>query len=49
MRYDVIASSSAGNAVVINGNILVDCGVPFKRLNAVYKDLQIVLLTHIHS
>lgn len=49
MIYDVISTGSKGNAVVINNNILIDCGVSFKKLDVYYKSIQIVLLTHIHS
>ena len=49
MEYNIISTGSQGNAVVINDNILVDCGVTFKALKDVYKNLQIVLLTHIHT
>lgn len=48
MNYNIISTGSKGNAVVVNNHILIDCGVPFKALKDVYKDLQIVLLTHIH-
>jgi ribonuclease BN (tRNA processing enzyme) len=47
--YEVIASSSKGNAVIINKTILIDCGVPFKLLSDKYADFQLVLLTHWHS
>lgn len=47
--YNIISTGSIGNAVVVNSTILIDCGVPFKALKNVYKDLQLVLLTHIHS
>ena len=51
MTYDVIASGSSGNAVVINGEILIDCGVPYKTLeqSGYIKRLKLVLLTHQHS
>lgn len=49
MIYEIISTGSNGNAVVINKRILIDCGVPFKKLTDVYKELSIVLLTHIHS
>lgn len=49
MTYNIISTGSKGNAVVINGRILIDCGVPFKALEPVKKDLRLVLLTHIHS
>ena len=49
MTYDVLATGSSGNAVVINGTILIDCGVPFKTLEPVKKGLKLVLLTHVHG
>ena len=49
MEYEIISTGSQGNAVVINNNILIDVGVSFKALKNVYRKLQLVLLTHIHS
>lgn len=49
MNYNIISTGSQGNAVVVNDYILIDCGVPFKALNEVYRNLKIVLLTHIHT
>ncbi len=49
MKYNIISTGSHGNAVVLNDYILIDCGVSFKALNDVYKDLKIVLLTHEHN
>lgn len=47
MEYKIISTGSKGNAVVVDGHILIDCGVPFRRLESVYRDLDAVLLTHI--
>lgn len=49
MNYNIISTGSQGNAIVLNKIILIDCGVPFKELKDVYKDLKIVLLTHMHG
>lgn len=49
MNYKIIATGSAGNAVIINDNILIDCGVPYKSLRPYDKQLRLVLLTHEHS
>jgi len=49
MTYDIISTGSKGNAVVVNGNVLIDCGVPFKALREHYKNLQLILLSHIHG
>jgi len=47
--YNILASGSKGNAVIIEDRILIDCGVPFKALKPFVNDLALVLLTHIHS
>ena len=47
--YTIISTGSKGNAVVINGEIMIDCGVSFRALKGVYTGLKLVLLTHIHS
>ncbi len=49
MNYKIIETGSDGNATVIESRILIDCGVPFNKLKNHYKNLDIVLLTHIHS
>lgn len=48
MNYKIINSGSDGNAVLINGEILIDCGVAYKKISEYTKNLKIVLLTHIH-
>lgn len=49
MTYNIISTGSKGNAVVINDQILIDCGVPYKLLKSTLKNLKLVLLTHIHG
>ena len=49
MQCEILATGSAGNAVVLGGTILIDCGVPYKLLAPYVHDLRLVLLTHIHS
>lgn len=49
MTCNVIATGSKGNAVVLDGNILIDCGVPFRALEGICKELALVVLTHIHG
>ena len=49
MNYKIIESGSYGNATIVEDMILIDCGVSFKKLRDCYKNLKLVLLTHIHS
>lgn len=46
---NIISSGSSGNATVINGEILIDCGVSFTRLIGCMKELRLILLTHEHG
>lgn len=48
MRYNIINSGSDGNAIIINDEILLDCGVPFKKLEPYYKKLKLVFISHQH-
>ncbi len=49
MNYNIISTGSKGNAVVINDNVLIDCGVSYNKLKTVVGGLKLVLLTHIHQ
>lgn len=50
MNYKIIASSSKGNCVVLN-NIMIDCGIPFKKMDAAVdiKRIDVLLITHVHG
>lgn len=49
MIYEIIATGSKGNAVLINNKVLIDCGVPFKAIEPYLHQIQLVLLTHEHG
>jgi hypothetical protein len=45
---EIIGSGSTGNAVLYHRNILVDIGLPYKKIEPYKNEIQIVLLTHEH-
>lgn len=49
MTFEVVATGSTGNAVIVGGSILIDIGVPFKLLERHKKDIRLVLATHQHQ
>lgn len=49
MTYNVISTGSKGNAVIINDELLIDCGVPFTAIEDYFRSIKAVLLTHIHG
>lgn len=49
MICNVIATGSQGNAVLLNNEVLCDCGVPYKQLAPYVQGLRLVLLSHAHG
>lgn len=50
MTCEIISTGGkAGNAVLLNGHYLFDCGVPYGRLKKHLKKIKMVFLTHIHG
>lgn len=47
--YHILATGSKGNAVIYFDTILVDCGIPYSKIEQFKSKLQIVLLTHKHT
>ena len=48
VSYKVIGSGSKGNCVVI-GDVMFDCGLPFKKLKDHLYDIKYLILTHTHT
>ncbi|EMV4885228.1 hypothetical protein AAC540_003016 [Listeria monocytogenes] len=48
IEWKIISSGSKGNCVIVN-DVMIDCGVPFKRIKEHLYDINYLLLTHIHS
>ena len=48
MTCDVIATGSKGNAVILNGKYLFDCGIPIRISRESMRKIRMVFLTHIH-
>ena len=49
IRYDILASGSSGNCTVIENEIMIDAGAPYKALRPYIKTLRLALLTHGHA
>lgn len=49
MTCKVIATGSKGNAVLLNGAYLFDCGVTSRKIANLLPNLRVVFLTHIHG
>lgn len=50
MNYKILGTGSKGNALFVeegSSHILIDCGVPYKKVSGL--NIDVVLLTHIHG
>lgn len=49
MKYRIISTGSKGNCVIINQDVMVDCGVPFSKIKDHLYFVKYLILTHTHS
>jgi Cft2 family RNA processing exonuclease len=49
MKYEIINSGSDGNCIIINGNFMIDCGVSYKRIKNLLKNIKLIFVSHSHS
>lgn len=49
ITYNLIATGSTGNCLIINNFLALDLGVPFKKIKPYYKDIKLVFISHVHS
>ena len=49
MTYKIIASGSSGNAILLSNGILLDCGVPFKKIEPYLYKIKAIFISHEHK
>ena len=49
MRYNIVGSSSKGNAIVVEDILLLDCGISYKKLKNFLKKIKIIFISHCRS
>ena len=49
MTFEIIGSGSSGNALVLNESILLDAGLPYKKIGPFVKPLKMVFISHCHG
>lgn len=45
-NYNIVATGSSGNFIIIDDFIALDMGVPFKKVLPYYKKLKLVFISH---
>lgn len=49
MRFDIISSSSKGNAIIVEDILLLDCGVSYMKIKEKLKKIKIIFISHCRS
>ena len=49
MKYEIINSSSKGNAIIVENILLLDIGVSYARLKKYLKKIKIIFISHDHK
>lgn len=49
MPYEIILSGSQGNCIVLNNNIILDVGVPYKKIEQRLKNIKVIFISHRHT
>ena len=49
MNYQIIGSSSEGNAIVVEKVLLLDCGVSYKKIKPFLKNVKLIFISHAHQ
>ena len=49
MRYEIIGSSSKGNAIVVEDILLLDCGVSYSKIKPYLGKVKIIFISHEHK
>lgn len=44
---NIISSSSKGNCYIYNNDLMIDIGVPFRKIKDYKNDIKILCLTHL--
>ena len=49
MKYNIIGSSSKGNAIIVEDKIILDCGVTYIKLKNYLKNIKLIFISHNHK
>lgn len=49
MTFEILGTGSTGNAVILSEAVMIDCGLPWTRIQPYARQLRLVLLTHQHQ
>ena len=49
MKYEIIGSSSKGNAIIVEDILMLDCGLSYARIKPYLKNVKLMFISHTHK
>ena len=49
MRYNIVGSSSKGNAIIVEDMLMLDCGVSYISIKKYLKKVKLIFISHAHQ
>ena len=46
MKYNIIGTGSSGNCVIVNDNIMLDCGLNYKKIKPYLRYIKLIFISH---
>lgn len=48
MNYQIIGTGSKGNCIILDKQIMLDCGVSYNSIKQYLKDIKVIFISHVH-
>lgn len=49
MKYNIIGTGSSGNCIIVNDNIMLDCGLSYSKIKKYLKNIKLIFISHRHT
>lgn len=47
MGINILASGSTGNSIIINNNLCLDIGIPYKNIKPYLNNIKLIYISHL--
>ena len=49
MQYNILGTGSSGNCIIVNDNIMLDCGLSYSKIKKYLKNIKLIFISHRHT
>ena len=49
MQYNILGTGSSGNCIIVNDNIMLDCGLSYSKIKKYLKNIKLIFISHKHT